>query len=167
MAEATSDVMTTTDGVPLKVSLRKAMRRNRIKAVFLVAPLLLFILVTFIIPILEMSWRSVDNPELRGAIPRTLELLDQWDGQALPPEEVYAALAEEMKEGRKNRTIGKVGARLNREVSGSRSLINKTVRKSKNYRAHDPKNEFKTGDKVRIQECAPISKTKRWEVIAS
>ncbi len=46
-------------------------------------------------------------------------------------------------------------------------LLQKTVRKSKKYRAHDPKNTFKTGDKVRIQECAPISKTKRWEVIAT
>ena len=46
-------------------------------------------------------------------------------------------------------------------------LLQKTVRKSKKYRAHDAKNEFKTGDKVRIQECAPISKTKRWEVIAT
>ncbi|APX90147.1 30S ribosomal protein S17 [Brevirhabdus pacifica] len=46
-------------------------------------------------------------------------------------------------------------------------LLNKTVRASKKYRAHDPKNEFKVGDKVRIQECAPISKTKRWEVVAN
>lgn len=46
-------------------------------------------------------------------------------------------------------------------------LLQKTVRKSKKYRAHDPKNGFKTGDKVRIQECTPISKTKRWEVIAN
>jgi small subunit ribosomal protein S17 len=46
-------------------------------------------------------------------------------------------------------------------------VLKKTIRKSKKYRAHDPKNEFKTGDIVRIQECAPVSKTKRWEVIAS
>ena len=45
-------------------------------------------------------------------------------------------------------------------------LLAKTIRKSKKYRAHDAKNQFKVGDKVRIQECAPISKTKRWEVIA-
>ena len=45
-------------------------------------------------------------------------------------------------------------------------VLQKTIRKSKKYRAHDPKNEFKVGDAVRIQECAPISKTKRWEVIA-
>lgn len=46
-------------------------------------------------------------------------------------------------------------------------LLAKTVRKSKKYRAHDENNAFNVGDKVRIQECAPKSKTKRWEVIAS
>ncbi len=44
-------------------------------------------------------------------------------------------------------------------------LLQKTVRKSKKYRAHDPENKFKIGDVVRIQECAPISKTKRWTVV--
>ncbi len=44
-------------------------------------------------------------------------------------------------------------------------VLKKTVRKSKKYRAHDADNRFKTGDPVRIQECAPISKTKRWEVL--
>ena len=44
-------------------------------------------------------------------------------------------------------------------------VLKKTIRKSKKYRAHDPKDTFKVGDKVRIQECAPVSKTKRWEVI--
>ena len=46
-------------------------------------------------------------------------------------------------------------------------LLQKTVRKSKKYRAHDEANQFNVGDTVRIQECAPKSKTKRWEVIAS
>ena len=46
-------------------------------------------------------------------------------------------------------------------------LLQKTVRKTKKYRAHDENNAFNVGDTVRIQECAPKSKTKRWEVIAS
>ena len=46
-------------------------------------------------------------------------------------------------------------------------LLAKTIRKSKKYRAHDENNAFNVGDTVRIQECAPKSKTKRWEVIAS
>jgi small subunit ribosomal protein S17 len=44
-------------------------------------------------------------------------------------------------------------------------LLQKTVRKSKKYRAHDAQNIFKIGDAVRIEECAPISKTKRWTVV--
>ena len=44
-------------------------------------------------------------------------------------------------------------------------LLKKTVRRSKNYKAHDEKNAFKPGDTVRIRECAPISKHKRWTVI--
>ena len=44
-------------------------------------------------------------------------------------------------------------------------LLQKTVRKSKKYRAHDAENKFKVGDTVRIDECAPISKTKRWTVV--
>ena len=45
-------------------------------------------------------------------------------------------------------------------------VLKKTIRKSKKYRAHDPNDTFKVGDVVRIRECAPVSKTKRWEVIA-
>jgi small subunit ribosomal protein S17 len=45
-------------------------------------------------------------------------------------------------------------------------LLHKTVRKTKKYRAHDAQNQFKVGDSVRIQECAPVSKSKRWEVVA-
>ena len=45
-------------------------------------------------------------------------------------------------------------------------VLKKTIRKSKKYRAHDEKNTFNVGDKVRIQECKPVSKTKRGEVLA-
>ncbi len=44
-------------------------------------------------------------------------------------------------------------------------VLKKTIRKSKKYRAHDENNTFKVGEQVRIIECAPRSKTKRWEVI--
>ena len=44
-------------------------------------------------------------------------------------------------------------------------LLQKTVRKSKKYRVHDENNTYKAGDSVRIEECAPISKTKRWTVV--
>ena len=45
-------------------------------------------------------------------------------------------------------------------------VLKKTIRKSKKYRAHDEKNSFNVGHLVRIIECAPRSKTERWEVLA-
>ena len=44
-------------------------------------------------------------------------------------------------------------------------LYKKYIRRSKRYAAHDDTNAFKIGDVVRIRECRPISKTKRWEVL--
>ncbi len=44
-------------------------------------------------------------------------------------------------------------------------ILKKTIRKSKKYRAHDEKNAYNVGDQVRIIECAPRSKTKRWEIL--
>ncbi len=45
-------------------------------------------------------------------------------------------------------------------------VLKKTVRLSKKYHAHDEENVFKEGERVRIQECPPISKNKRWVVLA-
>ncbi|MCK5934748.1 SSU ribosomal protein S17P [Fulvimarina manganoxydans] len=46
-------------------------------------------------------------------------------------------------------------------------LFKKTVRRSKKYKAHDENNQFKVGDRVAIQESAPISKDKNWVVVAN
>ncbi|MFW6028609.1 MAG: ABC transporter permease [bacterium] len=127
---ATPEVMTTADGTPLKVSLRRAMRRNKIAAVLLVAPLFLFILFSFVIPILEMLFRSVENPEIVQYMPRTASALEGWDGQSVPPEEAFAALARDLQEGAEARNIGKVATRLNYEDPGMRSLIMKSARRA-------------------------------------
>jgi small subunit ribosomal protein S17 len=44
-------------------------------------------------------------------------------------------------------------------------LFQKTVRRTKNYHAHDEAGTFKVGDEVTIEETAPISKLKRWRVV--
>jgi small subunit ribosomal protein S17 len=46
-------------------------------------------------------------------------------------------------------------------------ILKKTVRRSKKYHAHDEANSAKIGDVVQIEECAPISKNKRWTVVTS
>jgi small subunit ribosomal protein S17 len=45
-------------------------------------------------------------------------------------------------------------------------VMGKTGRRSKKYHAHDETKAFKVGDIVRIRECKPVSKLKRWEVVA-
>ncbi len=122
--------MTMADGTPLKVALARATRRSKIRAFLLVAPLLLFILITFIVPIIDMLLRSVDNPEVTDAIPRTVIALDAWDGEGLPPPAVYEAFIQEMgdRSEQQRRNVGRMGARLNYEGGGFRSLVNKTQR---------------------------------------
>ncbi|MBL6597887.1 MAG: ABC transporter permease [Alphaproteobacteria bacterium] len=117
------------DGTPLKVSLRKAQRVRKLRAFALVLPLLAFVLITFILPIVDMLFRSVDNPVVARNLPITLNVLKEWDGTGTPDETAYAAIAKELVEARENKEMGKVATRLNFETSGMRSLIGKSVRK--------------------------------------
>lgn len=125
-----SDDMTTADGVPLKVSLRRAQRRNKLKAFLLVTPLFAFLLVAFVLPIFDMLARSVDNAPVSKYMPATTQAIATWDGTGLPDEAVFAAAVEDLTIGRKDRTIGKVASRLNYEIGGMRSLIMKSARKT-------------------------------------
>ena len=115
--------------MPLKESLRRAERRRKIKAAGLVMPLFLFLLTTFITPILLLLYRAVDNPEIIAVMPRTVEAIGHWDGSDLPDEAVFAALAADLRQAQKDRTVGKAAKRLNYDITGFRSLVNKTARK--------------------------------------
>ena len=99
-----------------------------------VLPLLAFVSISFVLPIFDMLFRSVDNPVVSTYLPKTIEKLASWEGPALPKEEVFETLARELLIAKKNRTVGKVAARLNFETSGMRSAINKTVRKIRKYK---------------------------------
>jgi small subunit ribosomal protein S17 len=55
---------------------------------------------------------------------------------------------------------------VNVERKFAHPLYKKYIKRSKRYHAHDENNACKVGDIVSIQECRPLSKTKRWEVIA-
>ena len=117
-------------GMSLKAALAKAERRNKIRAFLLVVPLFVFIAFTFLAPIAQMMFRSIDNPVVAERLPKTLAALDAWDpaGAPTPPEHVYALMAEEMSRGFKQRTIGRVATRLNYTKGGMRGLITKTAR---------------------------------------
>ncbi|MEO3429105.1 ABC transporter permease [Pelagibius sp. CAU 1746] len=121
--------MRTADGMPLKVSIARAMRRNKLMALALIAPLFFFILFSFLIPIFDMSLRSIDNSVIPDVLPKTVAALAEWDGEDLPPEDAFAALAADMKAGRESRDIGKVATRLNYELSGMRGTVMGSARK--------------------------------------
>ncbi|RED52398.1 ABC transporter permease [Aestuariispira insulae] len=129
VADTMPDPMTGEDGIPLKTKLRIAERRNRIKAALLVLPLFAFILVTFLVPIGQMLYRSVENNIIADNLPRTIELLSEWDGNNLPPEPVFETMVAELKIARETKEIGKIGKRLNYEMSGMLSLFKKSGRK--------------------------------------
>ena len=46
-------------------------------------------------------------------------------------------------------------------------LYKKYIKRSKRYHAHDENNTHKVGDTVSIQECRPLSKNKKWEVVSN
>ena len=130
----------TTDGVPLKQSLKKAERKNKIRAFLLVFPLLLFIIVTFVMPIGDMLLRSVDDTQINTVFPNTFSEFKKWDKEKdeLPPEEVYKALFEELAYGDKIQ-VGRALTRMNYSKSGWKSLIKNTSRAIKKA---VKKNEF-------------------------
>jgi putative spermidine/putrescine transport system permease protein len=130
MNETTAEPILTTDGVPLKVSLQKSERRNKIRAFLLVVPLLFFILFTFLIPIGDMLLRSVDDSYINTVFPKTFEKYEKWDRQDLPSEELYKTMFFEIKEG-SGYSIGKATTRMNYAKSGWKSLLKKSKRKFK------------------------------------
>ena len=129
--------LTTADGTPLKVSFARALRRSRLKALGLVLPLFAFLAVTFLVPIGDMLFRSVENQLVGQVLHRTVAALEDWDpaSEELPGEPVFAALVADFVEGRENRTIGRVGVRLNYERGGMSSLFRKTGRRARRIEA--------------------------------
>ena len=102
--------------------------RDRIRAMGLVLPLLIFLGVTFLAPLGTMLLRSVYDPVVADALPATLTALREWDGDALPPEAAYEAAAREIGAAREARTLGQVASRTNRLQSGLRGVFTRTAR---------------------------------------
>jgi putative spermidine/putrescine transport system permease protein len=132
----------TTDGVPLEISLKKAERINKIKAFLLVAPLLLFLLITYIFPIGEMLTRSVDDKMITNMLPKTFKAMKNWDEQELPSEEVFASFLADYRILIEAKTQGKLAQRLNKEKNGFNSILKKLIRKMKNFEEGNTKEQI-------------------------
>ena len=127
MSSETQQILTT-DGIPLSVSLKKAERKNKIKAFLLVVPLLLFLIITYILPIGDMFMRSIDDKMVTNMLPKTFTAMEKWDGKEMPPEEVFAGFYLDFKILVQNKEHGKLAQRLNKEKNGFNSIIKKLFR---------------------------------------
>ncbi|MGR3825439.1 MAG: ABC transporter permease [Salipiger marinus] len=120
--------MLAADGTPLKKSLSRALRMQKMRALALIAPLLLFVLITFIAPIADMLFRSVENQIVSNTMPRTARLLADWDGQGVPDEPVFEAAYYDLFLAAERKEHTRLGSRLNYEQTGASSLFRKSGR---------------------------------------
>ena len=110
-------------------------RRERLAAALLVAPLLLFLLGVFLLPIGAFLWRAVAETDVAPALPRTLAALRDWSGRDLPGEAAFEALAADLRAARAadqaagGGLIPRAAARLNAEIPGFRSTLPATARR--------------------------------------
>ena len=118
----------TTDGIPLEESLKKAERKNKIKAFLLVCPLLLFLIITYVFPIGEMFTRSIDDKMITNMLPNTFKSMESWDGQEMPEEEVFKSFYIDFKTLVEKKEHGKLGQRLNKEKNGFTTILKKLFR---------------------------------------
>jgi putative spermidine/putrescine transport system permease protein len=114
----------------LKDATHRADSRQRWGSLLLIAPVLLYATVFFLLPLAMMVYRAIENPEARDALPRTVAALETWsaDSGRLPSDEAYAALSIDLAEGQGTRVVGELARRLNYEIGGYRTLVMKTAR---------------------------------------
>lgn len=112
----------------LKRELRVAQAKKRTMALMLIAPLAIFLLLIFVVPIAALLTRAVQNPEVATALPHTITALRAWDRKSAPPDAAYAALAQDLTIVQNGDAMGALARRLNVEIAGFRSLVAKTAR---------------------------------------
>ncbi len=128
MTDTTAALLTTADGRPLKAALAAAQARARRKAFLLVAPLLLFVVLTFIVPIGQMLQRSIYHDGFAKSAPNLITWFDANPEGTPPDEAAYAALAADLAQMKADKTAGEAGTRINYTVPGTRSLFTGSAR---------------------------------------
>lgn len=132
MSQAESALLTTADGRPLKEALATAQVRAKRRAFFLVAPLLAFVVFTFLIPIGYMLQRSVAHDGFSKSSPELTAWFIANPGfdHMAPPEEAFAALVADLAQMQADKNTGIAGTRINYTVPGSISLFKKGAREA-------------------------------------
>lgn len=103
---------------------------GQLKAYLLIFPLLVFLLISFLLPIGSLLLKSFKDPTVSTAFPHTATLLQDWDPKhgKIPGEQTFTALITELQASKANDDSSRVASRLNFDEPGMRSLIMKTTR---------------------------------------
>ncbi len=130
MSDTTEGLVLAADGRPLKQSLRRALLRQKVRALMLIAPLLLFVVVTFVVPIISMLFRSVENDIVPVTLPGVVTELAEWDSSTgtAPSEDVFRNLYIDLFKASEAKQHTRLGTRLNYEQTGLSSLFRTTGR---------------------------------------
>jgi putative spermidine/putrescine transport system permease protein len=135
-------------GTPeLARALRRVESRRRWTAIALTLPLLVFLLVTLLVPIGALLVRAVENPEVARSLPLTGAALARWDRKTEPPPAAFAALVRDLGQLDEGSQAGALARRLNSEVPGGRSLVMSTYRA-----AVGPWKEAPAGSAAQVRE---------------
>ena len=158
-----SGPMLAADGTPLKQSLARSLRRQKLRALMLIAPLLIFVIFSFVVPIGTMLFRSVENSIVVDTLPSTIEALTEWDAtkEELPDEAVYKAFVTDMVAAVAAKKHTRLGSRLNYEETGMSSMFRKSGRGIKKL---DPETDGPFKDKL-IDIHKGWGEVKTWSVI--
>ena len=139
----------------LRQSLTRAEKQRKLRAFSLTLPLLLFLALTFLVPIVVLLKRAVENPEVANALPRTAVALQGWNREGTPPAEAYASLTRDLANLPDSADAGALARRLNSEMPGARSLVMST------YKALPLPQTTTTGSAAEIQ-AALLALDARW-----
>ena len=107
----------------LRKALSRAEARRKWRAFALTLPLLVFLLLTLLVPIAALPQRGVENPEDAKTLPDTIEALHGWDRHEAPGPAAYAALIKDLARLPDSSDAGALARRLNSEVPGARSMV--------------------------------------------
>ncbi|MES2926424.1 MAG: ABC transporter permease [Pseudomonadota bacterium] len=107
----------------LRKALSRAEARRKWRAFALTLPLLVFLLLTLLVPIAALLQRGVENPEVANTLPATIEALHGWDRHEAPGPAAYAALIKDLARLPDSSDAGALARRLNSEVPGARSMV--------------------------------------------
>ena len=123
--------MTAISTTALGQRLRKAERRGHLWAYALIAPLFIFVALSFLLPLGTVLLNSVYDPIVPDNLARTVRALDAWNGprSEVPPEPVFAALAQDLKVAVQEQKAGSIANRLNIEESGLRTIFMRAARR--------------------------------------